>query len=71
MNEFLSNLGQLFLGAVAVVCLSAWAGGWTLGFCFSSPVSIFLLLAIVPLAAMITIENQEQRLNQLGEHVRE
>jgi hypothetical protein len=64
MNEFVSTMGSLFL---------AWVGIWLLlgGVLWLQGVLVFLLLSIIPLAAFITMTNQEERLRDLGEDGRQ
>jgi hypothetical protein len=60
MTEFVSTLGDLFLAWVVMFLLLGWIRG-------IDGVLVFLLPAIVPLAACITMTNQEERLRELGE----
>lgn len=60
MNEFVTTLGDLFLAWVTMLFLLGWIRGM-------EGVLFFLLFAIIPLAACITMTNQEERLRELGE----
>jgi DNA uptake protein ComE-like DNA-binding protein len=71
MNEFFANLGRLFLGAVVIAAgLLSLPPGWTTAWLGMS-VGVFSVVAIVALAAFLTLKNQEERLQAVSDRVSE